>query len=525
MNKASLIIAASLLASRVLGILREMLLAKIAGVNEQKNALDLAFMIPDILNHFIGTGFLSIVFISLFTTHLLKQNEDEGWRSFSNIFNVLGLFLLILALPAFIFMRELILLLTAAPPNENILNMATDFGRIILPGQLFFFAGSFLIAAQQARKQFFIPSLTGIIYNASIVFFGWIFKDGGINGFAYGVPIGAFIGFFVLQIIGSRKGGVKYFFTFEPKNPELIKTIKLLLPMILGTGSMFALEFAIRSFGSMFGTHGISSLNYSYRLMYTLVAVFGFSIGTAKYPDMVRMFKENKIAALNEKVWNDLAKIFAILVPAICALTAVSLPAVRILFERGAFGQESSILVNNLLLCYLPASIGLCAQALLVRAFYSMEKMWLPTAINTLTFAASLFLYTPTAKIAGIYSVPIVSFVCSFIQLIILLIFWQKISGKLLNFSKLSLHRDFIAAAATLIIFVPCGLYISKYAYNWLLNANLAYLMVYSIIFSVLFFVFSIGLQILFGSKSCSYILFLFKKKLIKNSVNNLENI
>ena len=522
-----------------------MLLAKIAGVNEQKNALDLAFMIPDILNHLIGTGFLSIVFISLFTTHLLKQNEAEGWRSFSNIFNVLGTGLLALAVPAFIFMRELILLLTIANPSEEILQMATHFGRIILPGQLFFFAGSFLIAAQQARKQFFIPSLTGIIYNASIVLFGWIFKDSGVSGFAWGVPIGAFIGFFVLQIVGSYKGGVKYFFTFQPANAEFLKTIKLLLPMILGAGSMFALEFVIRSFGSMFGSHGISSLNYSYRLMYTLVAVFGFSVGVAKYPDMVRMFKENKTDLLKEKVWDDLAKIFAILVPAICALTAVSLPAVRILFERGAFTQQSSILVNNLLLCYLPASIGLCAQALLVRAFYSMEKMWLPTIINTSVFAASLFLYKPVAEVAGIYSVPIVSFICSFVQLVVLLAVWGKLriengewrivqtssakNADIYGYSQFSILnsqlKNFLAAAASLIILAPFGFYVSKCAYNWLLNANLAYLVGYSIVFSSLFFVFSLGLQTLFGSSQASYIIFILKKKMRMNSVNNSKNV
>jgi putative peptidoglycan lipid II flippase len=516
--KASLIIASSLLASRILGVLREMLLAKIAGVNEQKNALDLAFMIPDILNHLIGTGFLSIIFISLFTTHLLKQDEDEGWRSFSNIFNVLGSLFLILAIPAFIFMRELILLLTVAPPSEEILLMATNFGRIILPAQLFFFAGSFLIAAQQAKKQFFIPSLTGIVYNASIVFFGWIFKENGVAGFAWGVPIGSFIGFFVLQIIGSYRSKIKYFFIFKPVNSELIKTLKLLLPMVLGAGSMFALEFAIRSFGSMFGSSGISSLNYSYRLMYTLVAVFGFSIGTAKYPDMVRMFKENKISELNEKAWNDLAKIFAILVPAICALTAVSLPAVRILFERGAFTQQSSILVNSLLLCYLPVSICLCFQALLARAFYSMERMWLPTIVNTSAFAASLFLYTPVAKIAGIYSVPIVSFTCSFVQLLLLLIFWKVKGAK-------PFVKDFIASIAVLSVLAPLGLYVENYAYNWLLNANLAYLIIYSALFSFLFFAAAIALQILLGSKSSSYIIFLLKKKMVKNSVNNSKNL
>jgi putative peptidoglycan lipid II flippase len=507
---ASLIIAASLLASRMLGVLREMLLASIAGVNEQKNALDLAFMIPDILNHLVGTGFLSIVFISLFTTHLLKQNEDEGWKSFSNIFNVLGFLFLLLAIPAFIWMREFILIFAIAKPSEEILQLATYFGRIILPGQLFFFAGSFLIAAQQARKQFLIPSLTGIIYNASIVLFGWIFKENGVAGFAWGVPIGAFIGFFVLQIAGSYKGGVKYFLIFKPNNPELIKTVRLLLPMVLGAGSMFALEFTIRSFGSLFGTHGISSLNYSYRLMYTLVAVFGFSVGVAKYPDMVRMFKENKVAELNEKVWDNLAKIFAMLIPAICALTVVSLPVVRILFERGAFTKENSILVSELLLCYLPASIGLCAQAFLVRAFYSMEKMWLPTIINSLTFATSLFLYIPAAKMLGIYSVPIVSFICSFVQLAVLLWFWR---------GKLPL-RDFIAGFAVLIALAPIGFYLARFFQSWLLKANFIYLTCFSLLFSLLFFSVSIILQNMLGSKSSSYIISLFKKKMIKSSVN-----
>jgi len=509
MNKASLIIAASLLASRVLGMLREMLLAQIAGVNEQKNALDLAFMIPDILNHLVGTGFLSIVFISLFTSHLLKQNETEGWRSFSNIFNCMGLAFILLATPAFIFMKELILLLTAVNPDENILEMATYFGRIILPAQLFFFAGSFLIAAQQVRKQFLIPSLTGIIYNTSIVGFGWLFRESGVAGFAWGVPIGAFVGFFIIQIIGSYRGGVKYFFEFKPRDAELIKTVRLLLPMILGAGSMFALEFAIRSFGSLFGNLGISSLNYSYRLMYTLVAVFGFSVGVAKYPDMVRMFKENQLKELNEKVWENLAKIFSILVPAICALTALSLPAVRILFERGAFTQENSILVSNLLLCYLPASVGLCAQALLVRVFYACERMWLPTIINTLTFVASLFLYIPFAKIAGIYSVPIISFFCSFIQLTMLLIFWQKICA---NKAYKPFIKDFMAVLFSLIVFSALGFYLSKLTYNWLLNANLIYLIAYSAIISILFFVFSVALQKILGSRAVSSVILILNR-------------
>ena len=159
MSKAALIIAISMLASRILGIFREMLLARTAGVGLEKNALDLAFMIPDILNHVVSTGFLSIIFIPIFTGYLVSSEQDKGWKFFSNVLNTVGIFLLLLIIPAFIWMKELLELFTAADLDETLLERATYFGRLILPGQLFIFAGSILVAVQHTRKQFLIPSL------------------------------------------------------------------------------------------------------------------------------------------------------------------------------------------------------------------------------------------------------------------------------------------------------------------------------------------------------------------------------
>ena len=105
MNKATLIIAASMLASRVLGILREMLLARAAGVTAEKNALDLAFLIPDILNHVVSTGFLSIVFIPIFFGYKTKDDEEGAWKFFSNVLNTIGILFLALIIPSFIWMK------------------------------------------------------------------------------------------------------------------------------------------------------------------------------------------------------------------------------------------------------------------------------------------------------------------------------------------------------------------------------------------------------------------------------------
>jgi len=245
MRNSALIIAISILLSRVLGILREMMLARMAGINLEKNALDLAFMIPDILNSLIATGFLSIIFIPIFTGYMVKKDEERAWKFFSHVLNSLGLLMLVLLVPAWIYMRECILLFSTVNPSPEVLDKAVHFGRIILPGQIAFFAGSFFVALQHTRKQFLIPALTGLVYNVAIIVGGWLGRAQGIDGFAWGVPVGAFSGFLILQWWGARRGGLQWKSSISFRDPDLHRYVKLMLPLMFGVGSMFALEFII----------------------------------------------------------------------------------------------------------------------------------------------------------------------------------------------------------------------------------------------------------------------------------------
>ena len=504
MNIAALIIAASLLASRVLGILREMLLARVAGVALEKNALDLAFMIPDILNHVVSTGFLSIVFIPIFTGYMVRGEEDRAWRFFSNILNVMGSVLLLLTVPSFIWMRELILLFTAADPSPELLEKATYYGRIILPGQIFFLAGSFMVAVQHTRKQFLLPSLTGVVYNVAIVVGGWIGRAHGVEGFAWGVPVGACIGFGLLQLIGIRRGKAQYFLIWKPRDPDFRKALALMLPMMLGVGSMFAMEFVIRSFGAAFGNHGISSLNYAYRLMYTLVAVFGFSVGVASYPDMARLAKQGMQDELGERIWRSMGRMFAILVPAVVWLAMIAFPAVRLLFERGAFSRSASEQVASLLLWYLPASVGLCGQAVLVRAFYAQERMWLPTLLNTAIFLLTLPAYTLLSHVLGIQSVPLVGALGALSQVLVMAFSWRKINGQAGMGAALS---DVARAILVLAMGLLAAQGIAQAFYGWVRTASLPWLLAYVGLIGMLCFPLLLGLQRLMGSLAAKELL------------------
>jgi hypothetical protein len=115
----------------------------------------------------------------------------------------------------------------------------------------------------------------------------------------------------------------------------------------------------------------------------------------------------------------------------------------------------------------------------------------------------------------GIYSVPVVSFICSSAQLAILLAFWRKITY----------IRDFAAGFAVLAVLAPLGLCLARFFEGWLLEASLLYLIGYSALFSALFFWLAVFLQNLMGSKSSSYIIFLFKERLIMRYVNKRKKV
>lgn len=513
-SRNAMIIAACTLVSRMLGIIREMLLARAAGVTAEKNALDLAFMIPDILNHVVSTGFLAIIFIPIFLEYQVKKDEDGGWKFFSNTLTVMASVLLILLVPAFIWMRELIALFTsAANLDPALLDRATYFGRIILPGQFFIFVGSYFMAVQNCRKQFLIPALTGVIYNVAIICGGLIGGDAGLEGFAWGVPVGAFVGFFALQAFRGVRGGIRFRPTFDLKSPTLARYVKMMIPMSLGVGASFAFDFIIRVVGGYFGASGISSLNYAYRIMYTLVAVFGFSVGAAAYPDMSRLVKEGRINELNRDIWRSLSRMFVVLTAAVVAVWALAFPAVRILFERGSFTRENTEFIALLLRWYLPASLGLCMQIVMVRSFYAKEQMWTPTLINTGIFALTVPAYFLLAEPLGIYSVPIVGAAGALAQVVTMTIVWTRQNGH--DGMKQAL-TNMGRALATLVTIVLLAWLVEKLSRNFVRTADLVPLIAWSGVVGAALFCLSIFLQKLIGSNDAAGIITDFSGKLTR---------
>ncbi len=432
-RRGTLIIGFSVALSAALGLLRDILLARMVGTGYEKDAYELAFLIPDIINHLISTGYLSITFIPLFTGYLTSNNKQKGWEFFSNILNCFSLILIPLLILCWIGARDLIVFFTSFPgsevPDPQTLDLAVKYSRIVLPAQFFFFIGALFTAAQHVGMRFLLPALNGLIYNAFIIICGWLGRDYGLTGFAAGALLGAIAGSGLLQVWGGIRAGARFFLVLNFTDKGLRKYIGLTLPLILGLGAVFALELVFRIFGTGLGESGVARLSYAYRLMYMLVRLFGFSVGVASYPLLARLAVEGAAGALNKALFDSWAKILSILSLLIIVLVYESEILVKVLYERGQFQAQSTIEVAALLRIYLISAIPLSFQIILLRCYYAQQRMWLPTVINTVLFAAFLPLYPLAIQIKGIQGVPLTGAVCSLLQVSALLALWIKLNG------------------------------------------------------------------------------------------------
>ncbi|MCP4720735.1 MAG: murein biosynthesis integral membrane protein MurJ, partial [Desulfobacteraceae bacterium] len=339
---ASFIMMASVFASRIIGLVRESTIAWVGGAKASVDAYQIAFIIPEILNHIVASGFLSITFIPIFAHYLSQNREEEGFAVFSIIFNGFGLMLLGFIAVTMVWAPQFVKLFAPGISDPITFALAVKMTRIIIPAQFFFFTGGLFMAVQFTKERFFIPALAPLIYNIGIITGGiLLYPVLGMEGFAWGVLVGAFLGSFLLQLVGARRAGLKYFFIFNISHPDFLKYILLTLPLMLGLTMTFSTEILMKFFGSFLQEGSIAAMNYALRIMFILVGFFGQAVGMASYPFMAKIAAKGDFQRLNNMI-NQTLKFIFLVIPFSVLFMVLRREIVVILFQRGAFDAQAT---------------------------------------------------------------------------------------------------------------------------------------------------------------------------------------
>jgi putative peptidoglycan lipid II flippase len=379
---AALVVSASVLASRLLGLLRETLLAALLGVTAESDLYRYAFLIPDLINYLLAGGFLSITLIPLLARRA-EANDVRGlWADFGTVFRFVGLAMVALTAAMMILAGPLARLLFPALDADD-LTAVVRLTRIVLPAQVFFVTGSLFMAAQYVQRRFLYPALAPVVYNLGIIGGGLIgaaFGEPTPDAFIWGALAGAAIGNLGLQWWGAHRAGLQWVRT---RTAVLSEYFALALPLMVGQSVAVLDEQFPRLFGPMVGTGAATSLSLARMLNMLAVGMIAQAAAVASYPFLARLAAGPRAVEVDRVTIRSLRTTVAVGLFASALFWAASGPLVRIAYQWGAFDEAASEVVAGLLSIFALSSPAWGIHQVIARWFYAHRRMWLPVLIGT----------------------------------------------------------------------------------------------------------------------------------------------
>lgn len=398
---AALLLATSILLSRILGYAREMLLAWKFGATSATDAFYAAFQIPDLLNYFLAGGALSIAFIPLYNRVLARDGMEAANKLMANVLGTLGA--LVIALTALLWWQAEPLVRFQFPAfDEATRTQTVNLTRIVLPAQIFFITGGIVQAVLLAHRHFIAAAIAPLIYNACTIAGGLLLHSCcGIAGFAWGTLLGSFLGPFLMPVLfGWRRFPLR--FSIAPGDRNFLIYIAIAAPLMFGQTLLTLDEWYDRWFGALLATGTVAHLGFARKLMQVPIAVIGQAIGAAALPTLAKLWAEDKVEELNKTLTQTLKTGLALAVLAGGAFFALAQPLVALVYLHGAFTGEDAMIVAMLTALFALAVPGWIAQQIIVRAFYARGDTLKPMILGTIVALLAAALYYGLSQKLGV---------------------------------------------------------------------------------------------------------------------------
>src|SRR3989338_5425188 len=356
--KSAGIIGFATLCSRILGFLRDIVIARLFGIYIYAQAFVIAFRIPNLLRDFVGEGATNAAFVPVFSEYSAKHTKEEFWGLANVVLNLLLVILTIITLLGIIFSPVIVRLIAPgfiASPEK--LAATIKLNRIIFPYVLLISLTAYSMGILNSLKTFAIPAFAPCLLNISVIVFALLFGEG-IKGLALGVLVGGLLQLAVQVPVLYKKGfRFKLFKSF--KHPALNTIGKLMLPRIMSSSIYQLNNFADSIFGSLawiVGEGGGAVLYFSYRMIQFPLGIFSNALAQAILPAFSTQAADDTYAQLRQTLFWGLRTTFFVMLPASIGFMVLALPIVSTIFSGGRFDIYSSELTASALIFY---SIGL----------------------------------------------------------------------------------------------------------------------------------------------------------------------
>ena len=399
--------------SRIAGLVREIVAASFFGTRGPASAFTIAFQIPNLVSNLFANAALSAAFVPVFTDLLQQGRRKEALRLASTLF-----WILLIALGAvtaiFILGAGVIMPLFTGSTFNGPLDMLTaGLSRVLFPVVLLLGLNGLLVGVLQSYDHFTIPAISPAVWNVVIIVLLVVlrphFHGGYENGDQlYALAIAILAATFVQMLMAFGALGRIDFrlqFSVDWQDPRIKQVLMLMLPVTIGLGIVNLDQLINSVFGTLVNKQAPRAIDNAFRIYMLPQGLFSVAVATVLFPTLSRMASRRDAAGMRRAVGIGMRQINLLLIPAAAFMIVLATPIVRLVFQRGAFGPESTHFVSIALFWFafsLPFG-GL--NLLLTRTFFAVQRPWIPTRLAAMNIVVdvivSIALYKPFG-IAGL---------------------------------------------------------------------------------------------------------------------------
>jgi putative peptidoglycan lipid II flippase len=427
--RAASLMSIATLFSRILGYVKDMIIAKFFGATGVADTFFVAFRIPNLLRELFAEGSMSSAFIPVLTEYQTKYGLEEAKRLVRITFTFILIFVGLICVMGIILSPAIVTVI--APGFVSVpekFSTTVILTRIMFPFLLFISLAALSMGALNTKRVFFIPSLAPAMLNITIICVVFLLTQKlmqPILAVAIGVTLGGLVQF-VFQLPSFFKNGYSLKPEYSFKHEGLKKMSILIIPATMGMAVAQINIFISTILASYLPEGSITYLYYSMRLIQFPIGIFGVAMGMAVMPTLSEHAIKGDYEKLKEDFSFALRLLFFITVPAMAGLIALREPIINILFQRGKFDYTATVGTAQALFFYSLGIWSIVGVRVVTASFYSMQDTKTPVKVAITALLANVVLSIILMRFLMHGGLALANSLASYVNFFLLFFFLKK---------------------------------------------------------------------------------------------------
>lgn len=462
LGRSASVAGVATLASRVLGLARDTVLAAVFGAGNEMDAFVVAFRIPNLVRELFAEGAMSAAFVPTFTKHLTLHGKASAWKLGNSVLNALLVVTGVLVIFGFVATRPLV---TAyAGDYESVsgkLDLTITLARVMLPFLTLAAIAAAIMGMLNSLRHYFIPALAPAAFNVATIACALLLTpvmtaigQPRIMAIAIAAILGG-LGQIAVQWPALRGEGFRYAPTLDRHDPGLREVVMLMGPGTLGLAAtqinlLISTQLAVGQ-----GTGAVSWLQYAFRLMNLPIGLFGVSIATAVLPAVARHAAIDDRQAMSQTIGRGITLMLMVNVPASVGLFLLATPIVQLLLERGHFLHADTVATAAAVQCYAIGLVGYSAARIASPVFYALQRSRVAVILSTVTIAVNLAFSLILVRWIGFRGLAIATSLAAIVHGVLALVLLRRHLGRIggghlaMSFIKIAAASGVMALVVT----------------------------------------------------------------------------